>query len=93
MQLVRSGVYLTLDGYQYIVNRLEKDKLEGEDAYRESLKSIDAVFFVQKAGTRFWFVSDALRASGFGGGIQQTAVSNRKSENLRFKRCPFDIKE
>jgi hypothetical protein len=70
------AIYLTEQDYQYIVNRLEKDKLEGEDNYLESLKSIDAVFFVTKLGGVFWFVSDALRASGFGGGIQQTALSS-----------------
>lgn len=69
------AIYLTLGDYQYIVNRLEKDKLEGEDNYLESLKAIDAVFFVTKLGQVFWFVSGDLRGSGFGGGIQQTALT------------------
>jgi hypothetical protein len=70
------AIYLTEQDYQYIVNRLEKDKLEGEDNYQESLKGIDAVFFAAKFGQVFWFVSDELKASGFGGGIQQTALSS-----------------
>jgi len=57
------------------VNRLEKDKLEGVDNYLESLEGIDAVFFVTKFGQVFWFVSDELKASGFGGDIRQTALS------------------
>lgn len=70
------AIYLTLDDYQYIVNRLEKDKLEGEDNYLESLKGIDTVFFVTKLGQVFWFVSGDLRVSGFGGGVQQTALKS-----------------
>jgi hypothetical protein len=70
------AIYLNQQDYQYIVNRLEKDKLEDEDNCMESLKGIDAVFFVTKLGDMFWFVSDDLRASGFGGGIQQTALSS-----------------
>lgn len=58
------------------MNRLEKDKLEGDDNYMESLKGIDAVFFVTKLGQVFWFVSDRVKASGFGGSIEQTAVSS-----------------
>jgi hypothetical protein len=67
------AIYLTEQDYQYVVNRLEKDKLEGEDNYQESLKGIDALFFATKFGQMFWFVSDELRASGFGSGIQQVA--------------------
>jgi hypothetical protein len=74
------AIYLTEQDYQYVVNRLEKDKLEGEDNYQESLKGIDAVFFVTKFGQVFWFVSDELKASGFGGGIQQTALSSVAGE-------------
>jgi hypothetical protein len=74
------AIYLTELDYQYIVNRLEKDKLEdplgSEDNYLESLKGIDAVLFVTKFGQVSWFVSDPLKASGFGGNIQQTAVSS-----------------
>jgi hypothetical protein len=60
------AIYLTERDYQYIVDRLEKDKLEGEDNYLESLKGIDAVFFATKFGQVFWFVNDKLRAAGFG---------------------------
>jgi len=60
------AIYLTERDYQYIVNRLENDKLEGEDNYLESLKGIDAVFFATKFGQVFWFVSDKLRVAGFG---------------------------
>jgi hypothetical protein len=60
------AIYLNEQDYQYIVNRLEKDKLEGEDNYLESLKGIDAVLFATKAGQVFWFVNDKLRAAGFG---------------------------
>ena len=74
------AIYLTEQDYQYIVNRLEKDKLEGEDNYQESLKGMDALFFVTKFGQMFWFVSDELKASGFGGGIQQTALSSVAGE-------------
>jgi hypothetical protein len=70
------AIYLSQQDYQYVVNRLEKDKLEGEDNYLESLRGIDAVFFVTKCGQVTWFVSDELRKSGFGGGIRQTALSN-----------------
>lgn len=70
------AIYLSEQDYQYVVNRLEKDKLEGEDNYLESLKGIDAVFFVTKFGQIFWFVSDPLKASGFGGNIEQTALAN-----------------
>lgn len=70
------AIYLTEQDYQYVVNRLEKDKLEGEDNYQESLKGIDAVFFAAKFGQMFWFVSDELRASGFGGGMQQMAPTS-----------------
>jgi len=59
------AIYLTEQDYQYIVDRLEKDKLEGEDNYLESLKGIDAVFFATKFGQVFWFVNDKLRAAGF----------------------------
>lgn len=69
------AIYLSQQDYQYIVNRLEKDKLEGVDNYLESLEGIDAVFFVTKFGQVFWFVSDELKASGFGGDIRQTALS------------------
>ena len=68
------AIYLDQQDYQYIVNRLEKDKLEGDDNYMESLKGIDSVFFVTKLGQVFWFVSDQLKASGFGGSIKQTAI-------------------
>ena len=68
------AIYLSEQDYQYVVNRLEKDKLDGEDNYLESLKGIDAVFFVTKFGQVFWFVSDELKASGFGVSIQQTAL-------------------
>ena len=70
------AIYLDQQDYQYIVNRLQKDKLEGDDNYMESLKGIDAVFFVTKLGQVFWFVSDRVKASGFGGSIEQTAVSS-----------------
>ena len=70
------AIYLDQQDYQYIVNRLEKDKLEGDDNYMESLKGIDAVFFVTKLGQVFWFVSDQVKATGFGAGIEQTAISN-----------------
>jgi hypothetical protein len=60
------AIYLSEQDYQYIVNRLEKDKLEGEGNYLESLKGIDAVFFATKFGQVFWFVNDKLRAAGFG---------------------------
>lgn len=74
------AIYLTEQDYQYIVNRLEKDKLEdalgSEDNYLESLKGIDAVFFVTKFGQVFWFVSNPLKASGFGGNIEQTALAD-----------------
>ena len=68
------AIYLSQQDYQYIVNRLEKDKLDGEDNYLESLRGIDAVFFVTKFEEVFWFVSNDLSASGFGGGILQTAL-------------------
>ena len=74
------AIYLSQQDYQYIVNRLEKDKLESQDNYLESLKGIDAVFFVTKLGQVFWFGSDQLQASGFGGGIQQTALANAKGQ-------------
>jgi hypothetical protein len=45
------AIYLSEQDYQYIVNRLEKDKLEGEDDCLESLKGIDAVFFCDKVWT------------------------------------------
>jgi hypothetical protein len=59
------AIYLSEQDYQYIVDRLERDKLEGEDNYLESLKGIDAVFFATKFGQIFWFVNDKLRAAGF----------------------------
>lgn len=70
------AIYLSQQDYQYVVNRLEKDKLEGEDNYLESLRGIDAVFFVTKLGQVTWFVSDQVRESGFGGSIRQTALSS-----------------
>ena len=70
------AIYLSQQDYQYVVNRLEKDKLEGQNNYLESLKGIDAVFFVTKFGQVFWFVSDQPQASAFGGGIRQTALAN-----------------
>ena len=47
------AIYLKEQDYQYIVNRLEKDKLQGDDKYLESLKGIDAVFFTTKFGQIF----------------------------------------
>jgi hypothetical protein len=76
------GIYLSQEDYQYVVNRLEKDKLKGEANYMESLKGIDAVFFVTKFGQIFWFVSNEIKASGFGGSIQQTALSTDTAENM-----------
>jgi len=60
------AIYLSEQDYQYIVNRLERDKLEGENNYLESLQGIDAVFFATKFGQVFWFVNDKLRTAGFG---------------------------
>jgi hypothetical protein len=76
------AIYLGQQDYQYIVNRLEKDKLDGEGNYLESLKGVDALFFVTKFGEVFWFVSDDLRGSGFGGGIQQTALASGDIEAI-----------
>lgn len=74
------AIYLTEQDYQYVVNRLERDKLEGDDNYLESLKGIDAVLFAAKFGQMFWFVSDELRASGFGGGTQEVAPPSGAGE-------------
>ncbi|MFY9911515.1 MAG: hypothetical protein WAK56_16845 [Candidatus Sulfotelmatobacter sp.] len=74
------AIYLSQQDYQYVVNRLEKDALEGKDNYLESLKGIDAVFFVTKFGQIFWFVSDPLKASGFGGSIEQTALASSNGQ-------------
>jgi hypothetical protein len=52
------SVLLDKDEYQYIVNRLEKDKLHGEDNFLESLKGIDGVLFVSKLGNRYLFLNE-----------------------------------
>ena len=52
------AVYLAEDSYQYVVNRLEKDQLEGEGNFLESLKGIDGVLFVTKFGNRYLFVNE-----------------------------------
>jgi hypothetical protein len=57
------AIYLDQQSYQGVVNRLEKEKLEGDDNYLESLAGVDVVFFATKLGSRFWFVKDELRAS------------------------------
>jgi hypothetical protein len=75
------AIYLSDQDYQYVVNRLEKDKLEGENNHLESLKGINAVFFVTKFGQVFWFVSDELRASGFGDGVRQTALQSGDAQS------------
>jgi hypothetical protein len=67
------AIHLSEQNYQNIVNRLEKDKLEGETNYLESLKGIDAVFFATKFGQVFWFVNEKLRAVGFGRNTPETA--------------------
>jgi hypothetical protein len=51
------AIYLTQQDYQYIVNRLEKDQLEGGDL-RESLQGIDGVLFLTKFGNRFLFLNE-----------------------------------
>jgi hypothetical protein len=60
------AIYLGEQDYQYVVNRLEKDKLEGENNYLESLKGIDVVFFTTKFGQVYWFVKDELRRPWLG---------------------------
>lgn len=51
------AIYLSEQDYQYIVNRLEKDQLEGGDL-RESLQGIDGVLFLTKVGHRFLFLNE-----------------------------------
>jgi hypothetical protein len=51
------AIYLTEQDYQYIVNRLAKDQLEGGDL-RESLQGIDGVLFLTKFGNRFLFLNE-----------------------------------
>jgi hypothetical protein len=67
------AIHLSEQNYQNIVDRLEKDKLEGENNYLESLKGIDAVFFATKVGQVFWFVNEKLRVAGFGRNTPETA--------------------
>ena len=74
------AIYLSEQDYQYIVNRLEKTKLEGEDNYLESLKGIDAVLFATKLGQVFWFVNDELKAVGFGREASRSANINPMEE-------------
>jgi hypothetical protein len=62
------AIYLGEQDYQYIVNRLERDKLDGEGEYLESLNGVDVVFFATKFGQIYWFLKDELRASLLGGG-------------------------
>jgi hypothetical protein len=52
------AIYLGEDSYQYVVNRLEKDQLEGDDNFLESLKGIDGVLFVTKFGNRYLFLNE-----------------------------------
>ncbi|MFZ1011624.1 MAG: hypothetical protein WAN65_32610 [Candidatus Sulfotelmatobacter sp.] len=56
------AIFLGEQDYQYVVNRLEKDKLEGQDNYMESLNGVDVVLFVTKDGDIYSFVKDELRA-------------------------------
>jgi hypothetical protein len=51
------AIYLAESDYQRIVDRLEKDQLEGENNFVESLKGIDGVLFVTKFGTRYLFLN------------------------------------
>jgi hypothetical protein len=52
------SIYLGEDSYQYVVNRLEKDQLEGEGNFLESLKGIDGVLIVTKFGNRHLFLNE-----------------------------------
>ncbi len=55
------SIFLGQDGYQYVVNRLEKDQLEGEGSFLESLKGIDGVLFVTKFGNRHLFLNERAK--------------------------------
>jgi hypothetical protein len=52
------AIYLKKQDYQYIVDRLEKDQLEGESNFMESLKGVDGVLFVTKFGTPYLFLNE-----------------------------------
>jgi hypothetical protein len=62
------AIYLNQQDYQDVVNRLESEKLEGDNQYLQSLDGVDVVFFATKQGTVYWFVKDELRASWLGEG-------------------------
>lgn len=51
------AIYLLEKDYQRIVNRLEKETLEGGDL-RESLHGIDGILFLTKAGHRCLFLNE-----------------------------------
>jgi hypothetical protein len=55
------SIYLGQQSYQELVNRLEKERRE-DNTDEESLKGIDAAFFVLKMGNYFWFVNERARA-------------------------------
>ena len=74
------AIYLSQAGLPVRGESIGEDALEGKDNYLESLKGIDAVFFVTKFGQIFWFVSDPLKASGFGGSIEQTALASSNGQ-------------
>jgi hypothetical protein len=54
---LNQAIYMNERDYQQIVDRLEKDQLEGDNNFLESLKGIDGVLFITKFGTRYLFLN------------------------------------
>ena len=52
------SIYLDQDSYQKIVDRLEKDPLDEEGQFLESLRGIDAALFVTMTGAQHFFLHD-----------------------------------